>query len=319
MAITVGPARFHRLAVASLGLTLVLVATGAAVRLTGSGLGCADWPGCEQERFVPALELNPMIEFVNRVLSGIGGLTALLVGLASLRLRPWRRDLVVLCVAVGTVYLGTGLLGAVVVSFHLTPQIVSAHLLLALLLVGLATALVERARPREDGDLGTDGPSRAARVVGGGTRRLVVALLPALAVATIAGTIVTGSGPHGGDEDAPRYGFDAGAVARLHSFAVLAFLALLLVVIQRLAREGAPVAVQERARQLLAVAVAQAVVGWVQYFTDVPALLVGIHILGASLVWVAAVRVLLVALGTLEPCPSPPRPSRSTVPSVTPS
>lgn len=309
---TVTPARFHRLAVVCLVITLVLVVSGAAVRLTDSGLGCSDWPGCRQERFVPALELHPMVEYVNRILSAAGGLTALVAGLVALRLRPWRRDLVWLCVAQGTTYLVTGLLGAVVVAYHLTPQIVTAHLLLALVLVGLAAVLVDRSRP------GVDPAATGDRVVAAPTRRLLGLLLGALAVATLAGTVVTGSGPHGGDEDAPRYGFGLESAARVHSLAVLGFLAVLLVVLQRLQRERAVVPLA-RARELLAVACGQAVVGWVQYFTDVPAFLVGVHVLGASLVWLAAIRLALGSWARLDACPSPPLPSRSSVPQATPS
>jgi cytochrome c oxidase assembly protein subunit 15 len=124
-------------------------------------------------------------------------------------------------------------------------------------------------------------------------RRLVHWLVPALAVAVVAGTVVTATGPHGGDEDAPRFGFEIETVTRWHSLAVLVFGGLLLAVLHRLSGPDGHPDVALRARQLLVVAVAQAVVGWTQYFTGVPALIVGIHIAGATLCWVALWRLVL--------------------------
>jgi cytochrome c oxidase assembly protein subunit 15 len=161
---------------------------------------------------------------------------------------------------------------------ELAPPFVMGHFLLSLALVTNAVVLHVRA-----GEPAT--PSTP--VVGTGLRRLVVALVPALAVAVVAGTVVTGTGPHGGDEDAVRFGFDIETVARLHSLAVLTFVVLLLAVLSRATREGAPPVVLLRARWLLGLAVAQATLGWVQYFADVPVVLVGFHILGATVVWTA--------------------------------
>jgi cytochrome c oxidase assembly protein subunit 15 len=115
----------------------------------------------------------------------------------------------------------------------------------------------------------------------------------AASVAVVTGTVVTGTGPHGGDEDARRFGFEIESVARVHGLAVIIFVALVLALAGRLQRSGAAPEVLRRTRHLLAVACAQGAVGYVQYFTDVPVLLVGIHILGATLVWAATWRVVL--------------------------
>jgi len=271
-------ATYRRITLVTLVALCFIILTGGAVRLTGSGLGCSDWPGCEQERFVAPLELHPMVEFVNRLITGVVSVSIAAAVLAALGLRPRRRDLTLLSLGLVAGVVGQILLGAVTVAFELAPPFVMGHFLLSLALVTNAVVLHVRAG---------EPPGPSTPVVGRGLRRLVLALVPALGLAVVAGTVVTGTGPHGGDEEAVRFGFDIETVARVHSLAVLVFLGLLLAVLARAAREGAPAVVLLRARLLLGVAVAQAALGWVQYFADVPAGLVGIHILGATLVWVA--------------------------------
>ncbi len=279
------PATYRRITLVALVALCFIIVTGGAVRLTGSGLGCSDWPGCEESRFVAPLELNPMVEFVNRVVTGLVSASIVLAVLGSLRRDPYRRDLVWLSLGLVGGVVGQILLGALTVAFELAPPFVMGHFLLSLVLVANAVVLHERA--------GEGLPAVAP--LGPTTRRLTVALLPALAVAVVAGTVVTATGPHGGDEDAPRFGFDIEAVTRVHSIAVIAFVGLLLVVLSRADKERAPVAFQRRARELLVVSCAQAAVGWVQWFAGVPALLVGLHILGATLTWAACCRVALAA------------------------
>lgn len=282
----VSAALYRRITLVALVALCFIIVTGGAVRLTGSGLGCSDWPGCEQSRFVAPLELHPMVEFVNRLVTGLVSVTIAVAVLGSLRRVPRRRDLTLLSLGLVAGVIGQIVLGAFTVAFELAPPFVMGHFLLSLALVTDAVVLHHRAGL-------PDGSPRTVDVVEPDTRRLVVALGPALTLAVFAGTVVTGSGPHGGDEEAPRFGFAIDTVARLHSFAVILFVCGLLVAITRLDKEKAPAAVQARARQLFTVAAAQAVVGWVQYFTDVPALLVGVHILGATLVWVALCRLVL--------------------------
>lgn len=283
----VSPVAYRRITLVALVALCFIIVTGGAVRLTGSGLGCSDWPGCEQERFVAPLELHPMVEFVNRLVTGAVSASIALAVLGSLRRQPRRRDLTVLSLGLVAGVVAQIVLGAFTVAFELAPPFVMGHFLLSLVLVANAVVLHERAS--DDGD----GPPVV--VVGPTTHSLTRALLPALAVAIVFGTLVTGTGPHGGDEDARRFGFDIESVTRLHSVAVLAFVGLLLAVLARAGREGAPARFQLRAREVLVVSCAQAAVGWAQWLAEVPPLLVGVHILGATLVWAAACRLLLAA------------------------
>jgi cytochrome c oxidase assembly protein subunit 15 len=218
--------------------------------------------------------------------------------LGSLRLRERRPDLTALSLGLVAGVVGQIALGALTVKFELAPPFVMGHFLLSLALVTNAVVLYHRAG---------EPPTAPVTVVSGSLRRLTWALGPALAVAVLAGTVVTGTGPHGGDEDAPRFGFDIEAVARVHSLSVLVFVGLLLVVHSTATRERAPHMFVARIRWLLGVSVAQAAIGWVQYFTGVPVVLVGLHILGATVVWAAmcfavlACRVRPLASAPAEP------------------
>jgi heme a synthase len=296
----ISPAGYRRITLLVLVALCFIIVTGGAVRLTGSGLGCSDWPGCEQEQFVAPLELHPMVEWVNRLITGAVSVCIVAAVLGSLRRTPRRRDLVWWSLGLVVGLVGQIVLGAFTVEYDLAPPLVMGHLILSLLLVTNGVVLHHLAgRP--------DGAGAPVPVVSQGARRLVVALVPALAAAVLAGTIVTGSGPHGGDEEAPRFGFDIEAVTRVHSLAVLVFLGVLLAVLNRLNHEGAPPSVTHRARQLLMASVAQAAVGWTQYFMDVPALLVGVHLAGATVVWLALWRLLLAARrdAAVEPTTAP--------------
>lgn len=299
----ISPAGYRRIALVALVALCFIIVTGGAVRLTGSGLGCSDWPGCEDGQFVAALELHPMVEWVNRMVTGAVSLCIVAAVLGSLRRTPVRRDLVWWSLGLVAGLLGQIILGMFTVEFDLAPPLVMGHMLLSLVLVTNGVILHHLAgRPEPAVDGGAAGariePAPAAERPGADVTRsarlLILWLVPSLATAVVAGTIVTGAGPHGGDEEAPRFGFDIEAVTRIHSLGVLVFLGLLLAVLNRLTKDGAPPVVADRARQLLTVSIAQAAVGWTQYFTDVPALLVGIHIAGATVVWLCLWRLVLV-------------------------
>jgi cytochrome c oxidase assembly protein subunit 15 len=289
---SISPATYRRITLVTLVALCFIIVTGGAVRLTGSGLGCSDWPGCEESRFVAELELNPMVEFVNRIVTGLVSLTIALAVLGSVRRDPRRRDLTLLSLGLVAGLVGQIALGAVTVAFELDPAIVMGHFLLSAVLVANAVALHVRA---SDVD---------AAPVERRTLLLARLLLPALAVAIVCGTVVTGTGPHGGDEEVRRFGFALESVTRVHSIAVLVFMALLLVVLARAGREHAPASFVARGRELLVVSCAQALVGWAQWLTELPALLVGIHILGATLVWAAACRFVLAGRPAAEAAPA---------------
>jgi len=259
-----------------------IVVTGGAVRLTGSGLGCPDWPTCAENRVVAPWEYHAMVEFVNRTITGLVSVAVMLAVLGSLVRRPRRKDLLWLSVGLVGGVIGQIVLGGLTVLFELKPGFVMAHFLLSSVLIANAVVLHHRAgRP--------PGPTRPA--VGSDLLTLGRLEVAAAALTIFLGTIVTSSGPHGGDEDAERLPFLLPDVTRLHGIAVMLFLAVTLVTLWRLRRAGVDRRILRRSEVLLAVVVAQGALGYVQYFTGVPALLVGFHIAGATAVWIAVLRL----------------------------
>lgn len=274
------PSAYRRITLCALLALVFIVVTGGAVRLTGSGLGCPDWPTCTEDRLVAPWEYHAMVEFVNRTITGLVSLAVILAVLGSLLRTPRRSDLTLLSLGLVGGVVAQVILGGLTVLFHLSPPFVMAHFLLSMVLVANAVVLHHRAGQ----------PDRPPRLVVG--RELVTMgrlMLVALGLALVLGTVVTGTGPHGGDPDVERLGFFLPDVARAHGISVVLFLALTLVTLWRLRRAGAPGDLMRAGEVLLAVSVAQAGVGWAQYFTGVPVVLVGIHILGATATWAAAV------------------------------
>jgi cytochrome c oxidase assembly protein subunit 15 len=198
---------------------------------------------------------------------------------------PRRRDLTWLSVGLVAGVLAQILIGAAVVLLDLSPRVVMVHFLVSMVLVANAAVLHHRAGE-------PDGARRP--VVAPVVRSLGRLLLAAATLVLVLGTVVTASGPHAGDEQAERLDLVVGDVARLHGIAVVLLLALTLVTLWVLRREGAPARVHDAASTLLAVEVAQGAVGYAQYFSGVPAWLVAIHIVGAIAVWLATIRFVLV-------------------------
>jgi heme a synthase len=287
----------------TLGATLALAAivvTGAAVRLTGSGLGCTDWPTCEQGQLAPAdlAHAPAMIEFVNRLFTGVVSVAVILAVLGSLLRSPRRRDLTWLSVGLVVGVVAQVLLGAAVVLFELSPRLVMGHFLLSMLLLWNAVVLHHRAG-RPDGPVVPVVPARAVA--------LTRAVFAAAAVVVFTGTVVTASGPHAGDEQAARLDLHLPDVARVHGLSVVVLVALTVLTVWLLARERAPERAQLAGRVLVAVLLAQAGVGYAQWFSGVPALLVGVHIVGAVAVWTSVVRLnLVVSEARPEPAPAAP-------------
>jgi cytochrome c oxidase assembly protein subunit 15 len=267
----VSPPAYRRATLAALVLLTVIVVTGAAVRLSDSGLGCADWPNCDQHHFVRVSSLHQSIEQGNRLFTGLVVVAVIAAVLGSLRREPRRQDLVWLSWGLVAGVIGQIVLGGISVLTHLNPYAVASHFLLSMLLVTDAVVLHYRA---------SEPPGHVPR-----EKRLVHAVLAA-AIAVIAlGTVVTGTGPHGGDENAHRFQFVLTDVARIHSLAVWVLVALTVWLALR-TRHRAVIA-------LLAVEVAQGAIGYTQYFMGVPAGLVAVHIVGVLAVWIAALRVKL--------------------------
>lgn len=281
------PRAYRRItAVAIVALAFIIV-TGGAVRLTDSGLGCPDWPTCAEDRLVAPWEYHAMVEFVNRTITGAVSVAVILAVLGSLRRVPRRRDLTILSVGLVVGVLAQAILGGLTVIFELKPQFVMAHLLLSLVLLGNAVLLYHRAGQPDEGS------DRQRTAVTPELRLMGKVVLAAAGLVVFLGTVVTGSGPHGGDPDVERLNFAVPEVARAHGASVVLFLVLTLVTLWRLRRAGAPPHLLRAGELLLGVSVAQAAIGYVQYFTGVPEVLVGIHIGGAAAVWAAAVWFLL--------------------------
>ncbi len=280
------------LTVRRLALTTVLantgiVVTGGAVRLTSSGLGCPTVPRCIDSSYVPTPETagHGLIEFGNRMLTFVLTAVVLATLVAVLRQRPRRRPLVRLALAVTLGIPAQAVLGAITVLTGLNPWTVAGHFLLSMVILALAVALWWRAGE------GTDLP--AYPVVRPELLALGRVLVGVTAAVLVFGTLVTGSGPHAGDKAAARTGLDLQNVAQLHADAVMLLIGLTLATVVALRAVAAPAAVQRAARVLLGVELAQGLLGFVQYFTGIPAVLVGAHLLGACLVWIAALRTLL--------------------------
>lgn len=273
------PRAYRRITLLALLAQVFITISGAAVRLTGSGLGCSDWPKCEENQLVAPLEYHAMIEFLNRTVTGLVSIAVILAVLGSLIRSPRRRDLTWLSLGLVAGVIGQIILGGLTVLFELQPPFVIAHFLVSMVLIWNAFVLHERSNYAQSPALPV--VPRRVRVLG----RLIVIVA---AFTLFTGTIVTGTGPHGGDETVPRLSFDIGSVARLHSVTVWVFLALTIATLFVLHRSGAPLNVDRRAKYLVAAIVVQGLIGYVQYFNGVPPGLVIIHILGSVIVWISA-------------------------------
>lgn len=280
----VTPAAYQRIVAVTLAALVLIVFTGGLVRLTGSGLGCTDWPTCQDGEIVaPSGDTPAWIEFGNRLLSGAVAAPVLLSVAAARWRRPFRGDLVRWAWGLVGGVAAQVLLGGVTVRMELSPPIVAAHFVLSMVLVANATVLLSRA--------GHDGLPTAPRA-DAPTHRLSLALVPLAAVVVLTGTVVTGTGPHGGDLDAPRYDLSITTVARLHSVTMWCLLALLVVVSVRLLRRGAGPEVRRAVLLTLVAVSAQGALGYTQYALGVPTELVALHLVGAtavlaSVVWLA--------------------------------
>ncbi len=276
------PRALWPLAVANLVANIGIVVTGGAVRLTGSGLGCPTWPRCTDESFVPHGELgvHGVIEFGNRMLTFALAAIAIACWVAALSAlrrsagrdrRPfWLSTVIALGVPAQAV------IGGITVLTDLNPWIVSFHLLVSMAMIGVCVLLLDTLR----GPIREPAP-RPARWLAWLTFAVGWSVL-------YVGTVVTGSGPHAGDLDSPRNGLDPLQISQVHADLVFLFVGLtvgLVVAAPRLARRAAV--------GLLALQLTQGLIGFVQYATDLPIVLVGIHLLGAALISAAMTWALL--------------------------
>jgi heme a synthase len=274
----VGSRRFLRVSQVTLGLVVLNIVSGAAVRLSDSGLGCPDWPTCSQHHLTPPLSLHPAIEFSNRLVVVTLCIGAALALLAAARRRPNRRDLLWLSVGLVGGIMGEAVLGGLVVYTKLNPYVVMTHFMVGIVLLTVSVILVLRAGRAS---------TRGVLMVTPGARNIGRAMVAVLVVAIAAGTATTGAGPHAGGKGAVRLPVPLADMARTHSTIVIVLGALTLWLLYRLGRAGAPERVQVRGRILLAAMVAQGLIGYTQYFTHLPPLLVGIHVFGVTVLWTA--------------------------------
>ena len=306
---TSGPRRFQHLADAALVLLFFIVLTGAGVRLTGSGLGCPDWPRCHGS-VVPPLDINAWVEYGNRIVSAIVGMVAAAAGLMAWRRRPFRRDLALIGLVLPLGAFAQAFVGKMAIERHLAPEVIMVHFALSMVLLAAGVALSWRAR-REPGE---DPPRNDRRTV-----LLTRALLGIGALALMMGTVATAAGPHSGGhgtgDSVARIqwrGIDTlewaihwhGRVANLLGICTVA----LFLWLRR--RSGDPRLIRALGGTAILIA-AQGAVGAAQYFLKLPAELVWVHVVLAAATWVALLGCVAVAGRPAQPReparPAPPQ------------
>jgi cytochrome c oxidase assembly protein subunit 15 len=275
----------RRLAIASLLVNILIVVSGGVVRLTGSGLGCPTWPRCTEESFTPhgALDIHAAIEFGNRMVTFLIAAVAVLTFAAAWRSGRTAIRRLALVLALGVP--AQAVLGGITVLTGLNPWTVALHLLVSMAMICVAVVLLQR----------VDQPDTpAVLAVPPSVEWLVRLVFVTGWVVLYLGTVVTGSGPHAGDADAPRNGLDPRTLSQLHTDVVFLLLGLTIAAVLVLRAVDAPPQARDAANTLLLVELAQGVIGFVQYFTGLPIVLVTLHLLGAALT-AAAMTWLLVS------------------------
>ncbi len=279
----------------SLVFLYAIIITGSLVRLTGSGLGCADWPQCSTTKFVDVSTGHAAIEQINRLFTGIVSAAVIAAVLGSIFVTPRRKSLIWLSSGLVGGVLAQVLLGAVVVLTGLNPWSNMAHFLVSLALVTTAVFLVELAGATNvEGVLDEADQAGPIRLltIRPLTKRISDLILGLCAVAIVLGTLVTGAGPHAGDENAIRLNFDLRSITRIHSATVLLCIAATLIFITQIRRNSQEwQRLKAKLEQFLFVAVAQGSLGYLQYFSGVPAQLVAIHVALSVAVWISVLRL----------------------------
>jgi heme a synthase len=290
------PRRISRLTKVLAWATLVsnigIILTGGAVRLTDSGLGCPEWPRCTADSWVstPEMGMHGAIEFGNRLLTYVLIIISVAMFLAVVRLWSTHRALVVRTIIIGLGIPLQGIIGGITVWTNLNPWVVALHFLASAGLVLIAAQLLTRvnaelAHSGETGHPIVDGQTSTL------TRSMAGVVLITAWASLVLGTIVTGTGPHAGDPHSPRHGFDLHLVTQLHVVPVYMLCAAAAVLVVAQTRLNTSAHQHRAAWFLLAVIVAQGVLGYWQYFAGLPVGLVWLHMLGSALTMVAATQV----------------------------
>jgi len=271
-------------------MQMAIVVTGGAVRITGSGLGCPTWPECTPGSYTPVPnqaegQVHAWIEFGNRLLTFVlllGALVALVIAIRVSKNSVAKNRVRLLAALQLIGILGQGVLGGITVLTDLHPIPVASHFLLSVFLIAGAISLryevVGIVKQKADG--------------------IVATLMPVLIWLTlfviVAGTIVTGSGPHAGDENAKRFGFSPRVVSWLHADLVIALVVLTLI-LWLITRVSQNKVIHRYLSIFLLISLSQGLIGYVQYFTGLPEVLVAAHLLGATLVWASAWSLIKVS------------------------
>lgn len=288
--VTLGERALRWSTAAALVVSILVVLGGGVVRVTGSGLGCPTWPTCEGSSVapIPELGIHGLIEFSNRLVTVLLIVAVGWAIIASRFQKPWQRTLTRLAWSMFWLVVLNAVAGGITVLVGLNPWVVALHFVLAMGLLATATLTWHRARWR--GTRGSTAPE---------VPHLARILLAVTAALVVVGTVVSGAGPHSGDSrNVPRIGGTQSTevwsrVVIVH--AGLAVVTILLAIGLYVALRRAPGALAARRTTLtfLVVLVAQGTIGAVQSLIGIPAVLVALHLLGAALVWVGAIRVLL--------------------------
>jgi heme a synthase len=299
------PATVSRLALANAIANGAIVVTGGLVRLTGSGLGCPTWPRCTDESFVatPELAAHGAIEFGNRLLTFV--LTAIAIATVVVVWRSARRDLRPLAAISFLGIPAQALLGGVTVLTGLNPWTVAAHFLVSMVLVAVATTLWLRSRE----------PGVGQPLLRRPLELLVLGIAGVTAAVLVLGTVVTGAGPHSGDKNAAdRMDFDPETVSQLHADLVFLLVGLTVALLLALHASDSAGRIRRAARDLLVIQLAQGLVGFVQYVTDLPIALVLVHMIGAVLITAFTARLVWSVRGPASDVPldSPAQPAAAT-------
>ncbi len=271
-----------------LALQALLVLTGGAVRVTGSGLGCPTWPECTSESYFPVEgqaegAFHAWIEFGNRLLTF--ALLFAAIAMVAVVLRAGRRDLRLLALAQIAGIFGQGILGGITVLTKLNPISVASHFILSIILIAAAQSLLTR--------------TRASKLPSPEKSQYLTAHTLLTFIVIVAGTLVTGAGPHAGDSETPRLDIAVELVAGIHGYLVVLLILLTLAGIYRRFKNFAGTT-QRLLAIFLAITLAQGVIGYAQYLLGVPEGLVILHLLGSSILWIAAWRVRLTQFYTFE-------------------
>jgi cytochrome c oxidase assembly protein subunit 15 len=267
---------------ASIVVNIGIVVTGGVVRLTGSGLGCPTWPRCTEESFTPhgAYDINAAIEFGNRMLTYV--LVVVAIGTFVAAWQSGRRDLRRLALIIALGIPAQAVIGGITVLTDLNPWVVSFHLLSSMAIIGVAVLFRWR----------LDRPAPGVRPRGAVLALAWSTFAAAWAVLYV-GTVVTGSGPHAGDKDAKRNGLDPLQMSQVHADLVFLLVGLTIGLLFAVIATKRSAAVRRAVVVLLVVELAQGLIGFVQYFTDLPVVLVGFHMLGAAIISATVTHALL--------------------------